>query len=124
MLDTLPLETLASAMLACGDYANADAINVSTTIGNENFRDAVICSYTIKQGLTLPGFAAIVLVGVVNLPIYIRQESALIPFVLTLILGGVLLDSATGFVQGMGTLLVLLLFGLGPVLLLRRVDRT
>lgn len=118
------LDVMTGIILACGDYATAADVNVSSTIGAENFQDAVICTYTLKQGLTLPGFATIVLLGVINLPIYIRQESALMPFVLTIILGGVLLNSASGVVQGLSTLLVLLAFGLGPILLLKRADRS
>lgn len=107
--------------MACADYT---IVNVTNTIGQANFQDAVICAYAVEQGLTVAGFGTIVLLGAVNLPIYIRQESAVIPFVLSMILGGILLDSTAGFVQGMTVLLVLLVFGLGPVLLLRRVDRS
>lgn len=113
------LEALNAIVLACSDYSTINA----SLISDENFQDAVICAYTVKQGLTLPGFAAIIMLGIINLPVYITQESVMGPFVLTLIVGGVLLSSVAGFVQGLAVVLILFVLGLGPVLVFRRLDR-
>lgn len=101
--------------MACTDYAE---INVSL-LEQAAFRDAVICAY--GDQLTVPIFAAMVVLGVFNLPIYIRQDSVLVPFAITLVIGGVIISSVASMLQSIMITLLLFVFGLGPVLVLRRV---
>lgn len=105
---------------ACTDF---ETINASNTLGEELYREAVLCTYAVEAGLTLPIFGAAVMLGVFNLPIYIRQESAAIPFVLSLILGGVLLAEVSSIAQAIWVAVILFGIGLGPVLLLHRFGR-
>lgn len=110
---------LGSVVLACADH---EVINASL-LSDASFKDAVVCAYTVRSGLTMPVFGAIVMLGIFNLPIYIRQESVLIPFVLSMVLSGILLSSVSNILQGILIVVVLLVIGVGPILLLKRADR-
>lgn len=100
----------------------AAGANVSNTLGERHFLDAGVCPHA--DLLTLPIFGAFVIVGLVNLPIYIRQDSVLTPFVVTTIIGGVVLTQVAGILQTLIVVLVLFVVGLGPVLVLRRVQQS
>lgn len=95
--------------------------NVSNTLGEDRFFDAAVCPYA--DLMTLPIFAAFFFLGVVNVPIYIRQESVVTPFVITLITGGVVLSFVAGILQTIATAVILFTLGLGPVLLIRRAQQ-
>jgi len=96
--------------MACDDHDNLwEALEP----GSFSPYDFAVCPY--NEALSAPIFAMVVLVGVVNLPIYIRQDSMLIPFVLTLALGGLVLGQAAAPAQAAIVVVVLLLVGLGPV---------
>lgn len=95
--------------------------NVSNTLEEEHFFDAALCPYV--DLMTLPIFAAFFFVGVVNIPIYVRQESIVTPFVITLIAGGVILTFVAGILQTIAVSVILFTIGLGPVLLIRRTQQ-
>lgn len=99
----------------------AAGANVSNTLEGDHFLDAGVCPYA--DLLTMPIFAAFVVLGMVNLPIYVRQDSLLVPLVVTTIIGGVVLTQVAGILQTLITLALLLTLGLGPVLVLRRIQR-
>lgn len=99
----------------CPDVVNA------TLLENQRFFDAAVCPGA--DVLTLPIFGAMVLVGVVNIPIYIQTRSALIPFVLTLVIGGVAYTAAAGIMQAISVTVVLFVIGIGPILVLRQVQQ-
>lgn len=116
------IDLLTTIVLACTDYP--DGVNVSNTLdaaGGPKVIDAVNCVYA--EQLTLPIYAALVVVGVFNLPIYIKQDSVLIPFVITLAIGGVVIQSISGIVVQIAVLLIMFTIGIGPVLLLRRIQQ-
>lgn len=83
-------------------------------------QDAVLCGFQGQMGGV--AFAAVVVLGIINLPIYIRQGSVVGPVVLTLVIGGVILAETAAMVQGLVLFAVLVVLGLGPVLVLRRID--
>jgi len=102
--------------MACTDYTwLIDALHQG------QFRDAFLCPYQTTMGGT--AFAAFVLLGVINMPIYIKQGSALGPFVLTLLIGGLVFTQIAALGQALLTVLILFVVGLGPVLVLRRVQQ-
>ncbi|GAA0305490.1 hypothetical protein [Halarchaeum salinum] len=105
--------------MACAAY---DGRWLRAIMGEEmHVRDLVLCGYQSQIGG--PFFAALVLLGMINLPIYIRTQSALLPTVVTLIVGGVLLVEVGSIAQALLVVMLLFGLGLGPVLLLRRVQR-
>lgn len=81
-------------------------------------RDAILCPYQTSIGG--PMFAGLVLLGVINLPIYIRTGGVIIPFVITLVIGGLVITQTASIVQGIIITTILLAIGLGPIVLLRR----
>lgn len=99
----------------------SEGANLSNTLGEDHFFDAAVCPYA--DLMTLPIFAAFFFVGVVNVPIYIRQESIVTPFVITMVAGGVVLTFMAGILQTIATAVVLFTLGLGPVLLIRRAQQ-
>lgn len=104
--------------MACKDHSRwIDALDAGTMA----VRDAVLCPYQESIGGIV--FATVVMLGVINVPIYVRQESPLIPMVITLSLAGIWVTEAAGIAQTLVGVVVLLGIGLGPVLLLRRVVR-
>lgn len=98
----------------------SEGANVSNTLEEDRFFDSAICPYV--DLLTLPIFAAFFFIGIVNVPIYIRQESIITPFVITLVTGGVVLTFVAGILQTIAVTVILLVLGLGPVLLIRRAQ--
>lgn len=115
------IDLLAGMDWAILTHGCPDAANVSNTLSESRFLDAAVCPYS--QRLTMPIFAAFVMVGIVNLPIYIKQDSVMIPFVLTLVVGGVVLSTVASILQGIAVTLLLFTIGIGPILVLRRVMR-
>ncbi len=81
-------------------------------------RDAVLCPFQTSMGGAV--FATLVLFGIVGVPLYIRQQSIIIPFVLALMLGGILLTQVVAMAQTLVIVVLLLVFGIVPVILLRR----
>lgn len=106
--------------LGCGNY---DVVNVTNTLEKMRLRDAVVCSYAVEGGLTVPIFGAAIMLGVFNLPIYIKQESAAVPFVVSLIIGGIILTTVASIAQAIAVSLILFGIGLGPILVLKRLER-
>lgn len=106
--------------MACSDYADGEWIN-ALDAGVMGVRDAVLCPYTDSMGTMV--FATIVMIGIVNLPIYVRQESMIMPFGLTLVVGGIWVTAASGLAQTLAGVVVLFVVGLGPVLVLWRLSR-
>lgn len=104
--------------MACSSYTGA--MKWVEAIHQEAFRDFILCPWQDTMGG--PAFAAFVVLGLINLPIYNRTGSALIPFVLTLVIGGVVLTQMAALSQSLVITVVLLVIGLGPVLVLRRVQ--
>lgn len=101
--------------MACKDYTwLIDALH------HGMFRDAFLCPFQTTMGGT--AFAAFVMLGVINMPIYIKQGSALGPFVLTLLIGGLVFTQIAALGQALLTVLILFVVGLGPILVLRRVQ--
>lgn len=99
----------------------AGGANVTNTLEAEHFLDAAVCPYA--DIMTLPIFGAVVMLGVFNIPIYVRQESALMPFVISVLVGGVILSATNSMFQALVTLVILFAIGLGPVLLLMQMQR-
>lgn len=101
--------------MACTDYSVwwkfMDAMQL---------RDAVICPYQDTMGMPL--FATLVLLGMINLPMYNRTDTIAVPLVVTIIISGVVLAAATSIFQGIVLAALLFAGGIGPVLLLRRVQ--
>jgi hypothetical protein len=106
--------------MACSDYADGEWIN-ALDAGVMGVRDAVLCPYTDSMGTMV--FATLVMVGMVNVPIYIRQESLIVPFGLTLTLGGIWVTAASSLAQTLTGVVLLFVVGLGPVLILWRLTR-
>lgn len=103
--------------MACSDYPDGE---LWRALGEYAFRDAVLCGY--QNQISMVVFATILVLGVVNVPIYIRQDSALVPAILTLVLGGVFVVELVPMAQAMVVFVLLMIFGLGPVLVLRRIQ--
>lgn len=106
--------------MACKDYNTW--MGIIEAFHNEAFRDAFLCPFQTTMGGT--AFAAFVLLGVINMPIYIKQGSALGPFVLTLLIGGLVFTQIAAVGQALLTVIVLFVIGLGPILVLRRIQRS
>lgn len=104
--------------MACSDYNG----KWWEALSDEMMRDAVLCPWQAEVGGAV--FATIVLIGIVNLPIYIRQESAIMPTVITVIVGGILLVEMAAMGQALFIVTLLFTLGLGPVLVLRRIQTT
>lgn len=104
--------------MACSDYAGKwyKALDPDTMA----IRDAVLCGF--QDQFTGPLFAALIVMGMVNVPIYIRTQSPAIPFVITLTVGGVMLTQLASVAQAILLVGLLVLFGIVPVLILRRLN--
>ncbi len=101
--------------MACSDHDLwIDALDAGTMA----VRDAVLCPYQTSMGGAV--FATLVLFGMVGVPIYIRTQSIIIPFVLALLISGVLLAQMVAMAQTLVIVVILLVFGIVPVVLLRR----
>ncbi|MUV59791.1 hypothetical protein [Halobacterium sp. CBA1126] len=105
--------------MACGDYGGQWLQAIAGD--GMHIRDLILCGYQSQVGG--PFFAAVVLLGMINLPVYIRTQSALLPTVITLIVGGVLLVEVASVAQAIIVVMLLFAIGLAPVLLLRRIQR-
>lgn len=103
--------------MACTDYPNEEFWRA---IGDLMVRDAVLCPFQAQMGGVV--FATFVILGMINLPIYIRQDNVVGPFVLTLLLGGILVPQMSSLGQGLVIGIGLFVIGLGPILVLRRVQ--
>jgi len=90
----------------CGNYS-AEAGNYSEAIGEMAVRDAALCPFFDSMGA--PVFATLLLLGLVFVPMYIRQDSAVTPMIVVFIIGGVLL----GTMGGMGQSLLILAVVIG-----------
>lgn len=104
--------------MACTDYGGdwIEALDVGTMA----VQDAVLCPYQTTMGGVV--FATFVILGLVNIPIYSRQQSVLVPMIVTLSVGGVVLSQVNSLFLGILTVVLLLLFGIGPLLVLRRLQ--
>lgn len=104
--------------MACSDHNEwIDALDAGTMA----VRDLVLCPYTDSMGTAV--FATLVLVGMVNVPIYIRQESMVVPFGLTVVLGGIWVTAASSAAQTLTGVVLLMTVGLGPLLIVWRLTR-
>lgn len=101
--------------MACSDY---DLWIEALSASEMAVRDAVLCPFQTSMGGTV--FATLVLFGIVGVPMYIRQGSVIIPFVLVLLISGVLLSQIVAMGQTLIIVTILLVFGVVPVILLRR----
>jgi hypothetical protein len=101
--------------MACSDYSVWWKF-----LEEMQLRDAALCPYQDTMGMPL--FATLVLLGMVNVPMYIKTDSIGVPLVVTIIISGVVLAAATSIFQGMVLAALLFAGGIGPVLLLRRVQ--
>lgn len=103
--------------MACTDYDGhfIDALDAGTMA----VRDAVLCPYQMSMGGVV--FATLVVMGVINMPIYIRTQSVIIPFVVTTVLAGIVLSQTAAMMQGLVVVVALFVLGLGPVLVLKRI---
>lgn len=102
--------------MACSDYQ--DPIEAITQV---NPVDAALCPWDASVGLVV--FSTLVVMGVINIPIYLRQDSAVTPVMLTLIISGLVLSFTASMAQGIVAAALLLVLGIGPVLVLRRLRR-
>lgn len=84
------------------------------------FRDAILCPYQMTIGG--PEFATMI-IGVVGMAYMIRQGSPAIAAVVMIICGGVFVSQISGVAVGIVTVVVLTMFGLIPVLIIRRMSR-
>lgn len=82
-----------------------------------NFQDAIFCPYDWTMGFIV--FSSVFMLGGVYAPIYIRQGSPLIPFVISLILAGIWLSTGAAWVQNVIVLTTLLVVTVAPYLVLR-----
>jgi len=101
--------------MACSDH---DLWINALDAGTMAIRDAVFCPYQSSMGFGV--FATLVLVGIIGVPIYVRTQSIILPFVLALIIGGVVLSQLVAMAQTLVIVVILLVFGIVPVILLRR----
>lgn len=102
--------------MACSDWSG----NWYEALSNFAFRDAALCPYQESLGGVV--FASILIIGVVNLPIYIRQQSAIIPIIITTSVGGIVLVELSANAQTLVLVTLLMVISLGPILVLRRIQ--
>ena len=101
----------------CSQYEDLSDIWIKPT----QWVDGVVCPYSQVIGET---FAfGLVLIGI-NVALYARQDRLIMPVVVTLVTGGAWISLAPGAVAGAVQAGVLVMLGIGPVLLIRRLDRT
>lgn len=82
--------------------------------------DAVVCPYA---GVIGEIFAFSVVIVAINSALYARQQRLVGPAAVTLVTGGAWLSLTAGGLQGAVQAGILVLIGIGPVLLIRRLDR-
>lgn len=83
------------------------------------FRDALLCPYQTSIGG--PEFATLIF-GAIGMSYMIRQGSLVIPAVIMVATGGAFMAQVAGLGVGFVTVVVLGMFGLAPVLLLRKMS--
>lgn len=105
--------------MACKDFTGADYPWLDALM-QFNFRDAVLCPYQMTIGG--PEFATLIL-GAVGISYMIKQDSIGIAAVIAIICGGVFISQVDSYATAFVTIGVLVLFGLVPVLLVRRMSR-
>lgn len=84
------------------------------------FREAVVCPYTTNFGGL---FVGLIVIGSINAALYAKQESVLLPTVVTLLTGGAWLSQVSGVMSSVVVLMLLFTLGIGPVLVLRRLEK-
>lgn len=94
-----------------GDYLDA--------LSEFAFRDALLCPYQTSLGG--PEFATLVF-GAVGMAYMIRQGSLVIPAVIMVATGGAFVSQVAGIAVGFVVTVILVMFGLGPVLVLRKMS--
>ncbi len=100
--------------MACSDYTYwTDALEQWA------FQDAILCPYQTTMDSLLFG---LLVVGSINMALYAKQESVLLPLVVTMLTGSILLVEVAGVFTALVRVGLLFLVGLGPVLLLRRAE--
>lgn len=100
--------------MACSDY-NGDFLEAMV---QEEFRDAILCPY--QESLGGPLFAMIIY-GAITAHIYIRTGSALLPFILSILVGGIAFTQVPSPAAATMTFVLLVLGGIVPVLVIRRL---
>lgn len=102
--------------MACSDWNG----NWYEALSNFAFRDAVLCPYQDTMGQAV--FASMVVLGIINMPIYVRTQSAIIPIIITTAISGIVLVELAANAQTLVLVGLLMAIGLGPVLVLRRIQ--
>jgi len=106
------MQQIFSVLAACGDYDTYFDMWKAFA-----FRDAIACPFADSVGAL---FTGLVIVGSVNTALYAKQESVILPLVTTLLTGGATLTMVSSIANGLVIVVLLLAFGIGPVLLIRR----
>lgn len=103
---------------ACADYNGElwEALDAGTMA----VRDAALCTFQVPMGGV--AFATVVIGGMINIPLYNQTGGILMPFVVTLIISGIILATASALLQQLVLILVLFTLGLGPVLALKAIS--
>lgn len=94
--------------------------NVSNTLDSNHFLDAAICPGANR--LTLPIYGSLIVMGVINIPMYIRTDSIAVPLVVTVIAAGVLIQFVSSIFQLLFLLVIIFVFGLGPIAIIKRFE--
>lgn len=110
----------AAENMECVDWQNAHEYPWIEALSNWEFRDAFLCPFQTTIGG--PEFATMIL-GAIGMAYMIRQGSLGIATVVMIITGGIFVGQVAGIVLGIITMVVLTMFGIVPVLVIRRMSR-
>lgn len=103
-------------MAQCSSY-NGDWIQPWVDFA---FQDAILCPFAAQFG-GLEVFA-LLFIGGINLGLYGKQETVLLPLVNSFLVGGFFVSQATSVYSQALTIAVVFLVGVAPVLVARRLE--
>jgi hypothetical protein len=103
--------------MACSDYPDGELYRALSDFA---VRDAILCPYQVQMGGLV--FSTLVMGGI-GMALFIRTGTLVMPFIVMLLVGGVLMPHTAPVVFQMVQLLVMFVISAAPVVFLRRVGR-
>lgn len=113
---------VAAVVAQCSTYVGSDGFqfgDLQAALSEMAFRDAVFCTFSESMGALAAG---LLFFGAISTFLTIRTGSPIIPLILTVLLGPLVLLVVPSTAIGLFVLVLLLAGGIGPILVIRRMD--
>jgi hypothetical protein len=100
--------------MSCSQYTA-----LHDALAQYEFADAISCTFTEPAGTLVTGMLVF---GALTTSLGIRTDGIAMPAAITLLTGGILLPFLPGAATQIATVILLVVVGIGPVIMLRRLS--